>query len=139
MNLRLVRDKLLADQTLGTLYVDGDAECFTLEDKVRELPGEPVSAWKVPKRTAIPRGTYQVDVTYSNRFKRDMPLLLNVPGFGGIRIHSGNTEADTEGCILVGRVIAGRHIEQSHVAFDDLFKQIDEAVDAGEKVEIEVT
>lgn len=104
---RLVREEFTDESTVGKLYFrlsDRDPWtwlCWTLEDVVREVPGEPVGAWKVKGQTAIPRGTYAVRVTRSNRFKTDLPLLLNVPGFEGVRIHGGNAAADTEGCILV--------------------------------------
>lgn len=73
-------------------------ECFTLEDVVRELPGSPVSTCQIASQI----GTYQVTIDFSNRFQRQMPHVLNVPGFDGIRIHSGNSAADTEGYILLG-------------------------------------
>ena len=104
---RLQREEFTDESTVGKLYFrlsDRDPWtwlCWTLEDVVREVPGEPVEAWKVKGQTAIPRGTYAVRVTRSSRFKADLPILLNVPGFEGIRIHGGNTAADTEGCILV--------------------------------------
>lgn len=104
---RLQREEFTDESTVGKLYFrlsDRDPWtwlCWTLEDVVREVPGEPVEAWKVKGQTAIPRGTYAVRVTHSNRFKTDLPLLLNVPGFAGVRLHGGNTAADTEGCILV--------------------------------------
>ena len=104
---RLQREEFTDESTVGKLYFrlsDRDPWtwlCWTLEDVVREVPGEPVEAWKIKGDTAIPRGTYAVRVTRSNRFKTDLPLLLNVPGFEGVRIHGGNTAADTEGCILV--------------------------------------
>ncbi len=69
-----------------------------MEDKVRDLTKEK----KVPGKTAIPAGTYKVALTYSARFKRMLPLLLDVPYFTGIRIHAGNTHEDTEGCLLLG-------------------------------------
>ena len=104
---RLVREEFTTESTVGKLYFrlsDRDSWtwlCWTLEDVVREIPGQPVAAWKVKRETAIPRGTYPIRVTRSNRFGVDLPLLLDVPGFDGIRIHGGNTAADTEGCILV--------------------------------------
>jgi hypothetical protein len=104
---RLVREEFSSESTVGRLFFrlsDRDPWtwlCWTLEDVAREVPGEPVEAWKIPGETAIPRGTYAVRVTRSSRFKADLPILLNVPGFEGIRIHGGNTAADTEGCILV--------------------------------------
>jgi len=94
--LILVRDVFHPQRTLGRIFIDGNFQCFTVEDTVRDGP-------KIPGSTAIPEGTYQILITESQRFKRPLPLLLNVPQFSGIRIHSGNTEADTEGCILVGQ------------------------------------
>ena len=87
MELRLVRETFTAVSTIGRLMVDGLFDSYTLEDVVRDGP-------KIPGRTAIPYGRYQVIIDYSNRFKRPMPLLLNVPGFTGIRIHQGNTDAE---------------------------------------------
>lgn len=86
--------------THGVLTIEGDVfECYTLEDKVRE--GD-IFKVKVQNETAIPAGRYEVILNMSNRFKKYMPLLLNVPNFSGVRIHSGNTKDHTEGCILVG-------------------------------------
>ena len=81
--------------TIGELSVDGNYICDTLEDRVRPT-GE-----KVYGETAIPYGTYTVTLSYSNRFKKTMPEILNVPNFSGIRIHCGNSSKDTEGCLLV--------------------------------------
>lgn len=124
--------------TIGTLYVDGKAECFTLEDQVREVKGQPVEQWKVPAKTAIPRGIFELTVNDSKRFGRPLPLLLRVPGFEGVRIHPGNTAADTEGCILVGKAKGPDHVTHSREAFEALFKKIREALGAGEKVTMEV-
>jgi hypothetical protein len=101
--------------TIGKLYIGGFEECWTLEDKVREVPSQPVSMWKVPGQTAIPHGTFVVEIDYSSGFSHfwstklgkitDVftPHLLDVPGFDGIRIHAGQTDADTDGCILLGQ------------------------------------
>lgn len=93
--------------TIGKLYIDGKYVCDTLEDKDRGLkqtmPLEEIKQKKVYSQTAIPEGKYQVVWTYSNKFKKCLPLLLNVPGYEGIRIHSGNTENDTSGCLLLGQ------------------------------------
>ena len=94
MKLRLVREVLHKDYTMGTLYDEVGIVCATLEDAVRDK--------KVYGETAIPYGEYEVRVTISPRFKTPLPLLLNVPNFEGVRIHAGNTKDDTEGCILVG-------------------------------------
>lgn len=92
--LRLERRIFTDDVTVGELYVDNVFHCYTLEDAVRPV--------KIPKITAIPKGIYKVVLTMSNRFKKVLPLLENVPNFAGVRIHTGNTNEDTEGCILVG-------------------------------------
>jgi hypothetical protein len=113
--------------TIGTLYADGKAECFTLEDPIRPN-GE-----KVEGDTAIPEGIYGVVITPSKRFQRDMPLLQNVPGFEGIRIHPGNTAADTKGCILVGAAKMPGAVTHSREAYERLFQKIKESLGAGRK------
>ncbi|MBL8518178.1 MAG: hypothetical protein JNM76_14550 [Betaproteobacteria bacterium] len=138
MKLLLKREMFGQTSTIGRLSIDGQHECFILEDRVRETPGVPVKDWKVPGQTAIPEGTYTVVITWSPWFKRNLPLLLNVPGFEGVRIHPGNTEHDTEGCLLPGRSIAGASVRESVAAFAPLFAKIEAAQVAGEKVEIEI-
>lgn len=107
--------------TIGELLIDGVFECYTLEDVEREV--------KVKSETAIPKGTYKVIINQSNRFKRLLPLLLNVPNFEGVRIHSGNSNHDTEGCILVGQTRGKDYIGKSRKAFDKLFKKMQAAKD----------
>jgi hypothetical protein len=120
------------------LSVDGESFCATLEDPIREIPGLPVSKWKVAGDTAIPAGTYHVDVTYSPRFKCDLPLLLSVPGFEGVRIHAGNTNADTEGCILVGSWNGGEFIRNSRIALASLMDLLEIAEISKREVTIEI-
>lgn len=131
MHLTLQRTEHTADSTIGRLSIDGEPFCYTLEDVVRDGP-------KVFGQTAIPAGLYQVVITFSPHFQRDLPLLVNVPGFEGVRIHPGNTAADTEGCILVGMDKLADSIGHSRVAFDALFPKIQAAINAGEGVVIEV-
>lgn len=104
--LKLTRSVFSQRSTIGSLeaYVDGVKvfTCKTLEDTHREIIKAPVAQWKIKAHTAIPAGNYEVKITYSNRFGKDMPLLVDVPGFAGIRIHKGVDRDDTEGCILVG-------------------------------------
>ena len=107
--------------TIGELSIDGVFECFTLEDKERDV--------KIKSETAIAKGTYKVIINQSNRFKRLLPLLLNVPNFEGVRIHSGNSNHDTEGCILVGKTRNKNYIGQSRKAFEKLFKKMQAAKD----------
>jgi len=102
--------------TIGELLINGIFECFTLEDTERKV--------KIKGETAIPKGTYKVIINESNRFKRLLPLLIDVPDFEGVRIHSGNSNHDTEGCILVGQTRNKNYIGQSRKAFDKLFKKM---------------
>lgn len=141
MNLILRRNKANAQCTIGELYgADGLLLCYTLEDVVREVPGEPVSAWKVPGKTAIPQGRYRVTLTMSKRFSKVLPLVNSVEGFEGIRIHPGNTAADTEGCILPGMAVAqgGLAVLESRTAFKKLYSLIDKTLITGEDVFLEV-
>jgi len=105
-----------------------------MEDKIREE--------KINGITAIPRGTYDVIITMSNRFKRLLPLLLNVPNYEGIRIHPGNTSEDTKGCLLpglsLGTVNEKRAVTNSRQAFEMLFKKIQTSLNKGEKVTIKL-
>lgn len=90
-------------RTFGKLLAeDGHRLCYTLEDEVRELPGQPVATWKVKGATAIPAGRYRVSLEHSPRFGPDTLTVHDVPGFVGVRMHAGNTEQDTEGCPLLG-------------------------------------
>lgn len=130
MKLLLARDHSTEKSTPGLLLVDGARECFTLEDVVRDV--------KIPKETAIPAGTYDVIFTKSVRFGKVLPLLLNVPGFDGVRIHSGNTDADTEGCILVGDKPMKDFLGASKVALDRLLAKMFAAIARGEAITIEV-
>lgn len=120
MQLDLYREPSNSRCTPGKLFVDGQFYCYTLEDIVREI--------KIDGQTAIPAGRYRVIVNRSNRFKRDMPLLLNVPGFDGIRIHNGNTAEHTEGCILLGNTRDVTHVWGSIATFKKFFKELQEAL-----------
>lgn len=128
MNLVLKRVHYGEDFTVGKLFANDNFVCYTLEDKVREVKGEPVASWKIQNQTAIPTGVYPVIITMSTRFKTRLPLLMDVPGFSGIRIHTGNSSADTEGCILVGSAWDGKSnwVGGSKVAFSQLFPLIDQ-------------
>lgn len=128
MNLVLKRIYFGETFTVGKLFENDNFICYTLEDKVREITGEPVSTWKVQNQTAIPVGVYPVIITMSARFRIRLPLLVDVPGFSGIRIHTGNSSANTEGCILVGSTWDGKSdwIGSSKVAFSLLMPLIDQ-------------
>jgi len=121
MKIEVKRLHKTKHSTIGEMTIDGIWECYTLEDIEREV--------KIKSETAIPKGTYKVIINQSNRFKKLMPLLLNVPNFEGVRIHAGNTNHDTEGCILVGRTRSKDFIGQSRKAFDTLFAKMQKAKD----------
>jgi len=112
--------------TIGKLYINGEFECYTLEDMVRNE--------KKYGETAIPSGGYEVKITYSPKFKTKLPVLIDVPNFRGIRIHPGNTHKDTEGCILVGQTRTTDFIGRSRRAFNGLFKKLKAAEKAGKKI-----
>ena len=100
---------------------------FTCEDVVRELPGIPVEEWKVPGKTAIPAGRYRIDWALSPHFGRMLPHLSGIPGYTGVLIHPGNTEADTEGCILPGMVVTASGVGRSREACEKLYPLIEGA------------
>ena len=129
MKLQLVRDTLTNESTIGKLYINDVFHCFTLEDKVRDE--------KIKNITAIPYGTYEVIINFSNRFKEQMPLLLNVPNYEGVRIHEGNYAKDTEGCVLVGSTKSVNMIGNSRVQFKKLMTELRKAT-KNEKIFIEI-
>lgn len=121
MKIAIKRLHKTENSTIGELTIDGKFECYTLEDKERDV--------KIKGETAIPTGTYKVIINQSNRFKRLLPLLINVPNFEGVRIHSGNSNHDTEGCILVGMNRSVDYITKSRKAFELLFEKMQKAKD----------
>lgn len=138
MRLTLTRDHFSPLWTLGTLTVDGKAFGFTCEDTDRHL--EVIPEAKVRRESCIPIGLYQVLFTPSQRFARSLPVLVNVPGFRGIRIHAGNSDADTEGCLLPGleRDVNKGTVSKSRIAAAWLDKTIESTIASGQEVWIEV-
>lgn len=122
MKLLLKRIYFAPDYTIGKLSIDGVPFCDVLEDTNRDTDkdGE-LETPKVFGQTCIPFGTYKVEITMSQRFKRELPLLLNVPGFDGIRIHPGNTAVATHGCLLVGVNDVKGRVSNSKATFEKLF------------------
>lgn len=120
---------------ISQLYIDDIYFCDVLEDTDRGLNQnmsvEEIQKKKIKGVTAIPTGTYEVIISYSNRFKKQLPLLLNVKGYSGIRIHSGNTAADTEGCLLVGQNKVVGKVINSRDTFNKLFKILQESYKKG--------
>jgi hypothetical protein len=139
MEIKAERRVFTDISTISDVFVNGMLQCLFLEDKVREVPGVPVEQWKVPKLTAIPYGRYKVTYTFSKRFQKVMPEIKNVPGFSGIRIHNGNTAANTDGCPLAGVSELKNFVTHSRIAFAALDHKMKEAFDRGEEIWIEFT
>lgn len=133
MKLQLVREIAADHCTVGKLLIEMQFKWWTLEDRLHDGP-------KIPGDTCIPAGTYQIVITPSARFNRPLPLLLNVPNFTGIRIHPGNTQADTKGCILVGGGFNSRDLFLLHsqLACAALQADIQAALDGGDEVWIDI-
>lgn len=125
MKIKLVRIAFKDTYTIGKLYVDGVYFCDTIEDKDRGLDDSmtvrEILNKKVKGETAIPTGHYNIEITYSPKYKRMMPLLIGVKGYSGIRIHSGNTAKDTEGCLLVGKNTKVGMVLESRNTYQRLF------------------
>jgi hypothetical protein len=128
MKLNLKRIYFAPTYTIGKLYVDGVKFCDVLEDKVRE------DGIKIYGQTAIPEGSYNVIMTMSNRFKKVLPLIQNVPNFEGIRIHAGNTAEDTHGCLLVGINDEKGRVNHSRETMSKLMVMLEKA----DKIEITI-
>lgn len=114
--------------TIGKMYLNGEYFCDTLEDAIRPV--------KIPNETAIPAGTYKVEVTYSPRFKRNLPLLIDVPNYTGIRIHNGSNKDHTSGCILVGFNTSKGILSDSRKISDQLTNLLESL---SEPIEIEIS
>lgn len=129
--------------TIGKLYRKDNKGneiyiCDTMEDKVRNKITVALNAFvKVFGKTAIPYGTYEIVRSYSNKYKKILPLLLNVPHFEGIRIHSGNTAEDSDGCILPGFNTVKGKVTDSRNTFKKLDTWIESALKKG-KVYIQI-
>lgn len=143
MELRLERKYRSNNYCIDKLYINGKYFSDALEDPDRGLTDtmslEEIKKIKIKGNTCIPYGTYNVTITYSPRFKKNLPLLNNVKGFDGIRIHSGNKPQDTEGCLLLGFNKVKGQVIDSRVTTDKLIAQIQQAINKGEKVTITIT
>lgn len=130
MRLTVLRIANKPTYTIGKLYIDGCYYCDVLEDTDRGLDNDmeesEILKKKVKGQTAIPTGTYPVKITYSPKYKKNMPLIENVKGYQGIRIHSGNTHKDTEGCVLVGKNKEVGKVLESRKTYNALYKILSE-------------
>ena len=124
MKLTLQRYHFTEDYTMGLLFIDGLYFCDTIEDKFR---GNDLKNKKVAGETCIPYGVYDVKITYSPKYKKNMPQLLDVPYFTGIRIHSGNTAKDSEGCVIVGVKSENGKVLESRKTYNALMKRLETA------------
>ena len=131
MEITLNRFLKTDNSTISKLFIEDEQCCYCLEDKDRglhqDMTAQQILAIKVYGKTAIPTGRYEIVITYSNRFKKPLPLLLNVTGFEGIRIHPGNTAADSSGCLLCGTTYDTDRVNNSREAFYELFEKIEKA------------
>ena len=116
--------------------------CNTMEPTARKLtsrmPQTVIRRHKIIGKTAIPTGRYRILITRSRRFGRWLPLLLNVKGFEGIRIHAGNKPEDTKGCILLGFNRRKGYVLDSTQCVQQLMRRMTEAMEKGERVFVEV-
>ena len=139
--------------TIGNLYINGSLFCNTLEDRDRGIKKTDslttIKSKKIYGETAIPTGTYKIDMTvispkyaavkwYKNLCQGKLPRFIDVPGFEGVLIHPGNTPFDTNGCILVGKNTIKGQVTQSKDTFAKLYKRMKEAYDRKETIEIEI-
>lgn len=140
MNLTLQRRPSQAGATIGELLEDGVRLCFTLEDEIREIEGEPVSSWKIKGATAIPAGRYRLTLEHSPRFGPGTLTIHDVPGFVGVRMHAGNDAGDTEGCPLLGTHVDGPTIRggTSRPAVAMATAHVRQAIARGEEVWLDV-
>ena len=138
----LIRKYFTEYSTIGELYLDSKFVCFILEDKDRMLDSEwdleRIKREKVYGRTAIPTGEYRIEWTFSNRLNKPAPILLRVKGYEGIRIHAGNTNADTLGCLIPGTTMTTDNVQKSRDATLKVWNIIKIAIDNKEHVFINI-
>lgn len=141
MQLHVVRTTFTDLSSVGELYLNGSFYCYTLEDIDRDLradmPLVAIRTRKIFAQTAIPTGNYEVILNWSDRFQKQMPLLLRVPGWEGVRIHSGNFPHQTEGCILLGKTKLDNMVGVSNATFAAFMTEIRRAAKR-EKIHIEI-
>lgn len=146
MQFNQLRKYFTEKSTISEVYL-GDIKsenfiCYILEDKDRGLyqsmSAAEIMTLKQKSITAIPYGKYQIVKTFSNRFQKEMPLLVNVKGFEGIRIHEGNKDIDTDGCLIPGLSMSTDIVQQSILATKKVYKLIDDALARKELIYINI-
>lgn len=153
MNITLDRFAKKNTYTIGRLYIDGEYVCNTIEDTDRGLtqnmPVDKIKQIKVPGKTAIPSGVYEITLKikspkysnstyYVNFCNAYVPRLLNVPGYDGVLIHTGNTADDSQGCIIVGyNTIVGK-VTDSKKAFQIVYNKLLAASKKEDKIVITI-
>ena len=138
MEMYLKRTAKRPGYTIGRLYINnkkGNPFCYTLEPQWRDYAHGDI---KIKGKSAIPEGRYLIEVNYSPKMKKWLPLLINVPMFNGIRIHTGNTAKDTEGCILVGENLKKGMVLNSRYWLGQLMEKIEQAKARHETVWINI-
>lgn len=141
MRITIERKYKKETYTIGKMYVDGVYFCDVVEDKDRgiddSMPEFEIKAIKVYGKTAIPTGVYDLEWTFSTKFKRFLPEIKNVKGFSGIRIHSGNTAEDSFGCLIAGENKVKGGVVNSRVTCERLNNIIKNTIKK-EKIKIEI-
>lgn len=138
MYLTMFREPSKNGATLSKLFNGLTFLMDVLEDEVREEKGVPVADWKEKGRTAIPAGKYQITLENSSRFGPDTMTVNDVDGFEYIRIHAGNTQFDTEGCLLVGQRNSDSTVAMSRINLIKLKDIVVPAIKSGDEVYIEI-
>lgn len=152
MKLLLKRSFKGPDYTIGKLYINDVYECDTLEDQDRGLTSQmsisEIELKKVYGKTAIPTGTYKIDMTtvspkfkdrvWAKPYKGILPRLIDVKGYSGVLIHVGNKAEDTLGCILVGENKVKGQVVNSTATFYELMTVLLKAQGAGETIELTI-
>lgn len=141
MEIKVIRKTFTEVSTIGELHINGTFFCYTLEDKDRDANKDgdlnDAGEAKVYGLTAIPRGKYNLVLSFSNRFQKYLPEIQKVPGFEGIRIHAGNKAEDSHGCILLGTTKGTNFIGASVAAMTKFMAEL-KRVEKTEKITIEI-
>ena len=143
MEFKVNRTYLGEKYTIGKFFINGEYFCDTLEDKVRDFNKDgdllDEGETKIYGDTAIPYGRYKVIYTFSPHFGKKLPRLVGVKHFDGILIHAGNTDRDTNGCILVGyNKVKGRVIN-STICMKKIIEIMEDCTANKEEVWITIT